>query len=102
MFIFSIRKLVLFFIFWLGTKYSFATEANFILHRIRNQVGWDGRVFDIEFSNGGPLVALATPRQADTEGPLIIGGGCAFVTKFRAGREERYGLSALEIRSKNF
>jgi hypothetical protein len=45
MFIFALRKLGLFFIFWLATKLFFATEANFSLHRIKNQVGWGGRVF---------------------------------------------------------
>jgi hypothetical protein len=40
--------------FLVSQKAFFATEANFILHRIKNQVGWGGRVFDIEFSNGGP------------------------------------------------
>jgi hypothetical protein len=51
---FALRKLGSFAIFWLATKHFFATEANFSLHRIKNQVGWGGRVFDIEFSNGGP------------------------------------------------
>ncbi len=67
MFIFVFRKLGSFYIFWLATKAFFATEANFSLHRIKNQVGWGGRVFDIEFSNGGR-----------TEGPLISRGGCTF------------------------
>jgi hypothetical protein len=67
-----------FFIFWLATQHFFATEANFSLHRIKNQVGWGGRVFDIEFSNGGRM-----------EGPLIVGGGRAFVVKFREGEEGR-------------
>jgi hypothetical protein len=50
----------------LATKHLLATEANFSLHRIKNQVGWGGRAFDIEFSNGGRM-----------EGPLIVGAGCA-------------------------
>jgi hypothetical protein len=37
--------------FLVSHKAFFATEANFSLHRIKNQ---DGRVFDIEFSNSGP------------------------------------------------
>jgi len=53
MFIFAFRKLALFDIFWLAAKHFFATEANFSLHRIKNQVGWGGRVFDIEFSKSG-------------------------------------------------
>jgi hypothetical protein len=57
MFIFAFRKLGSFFIFWLATKAFFATEANFSLHRIKNEV------FDIEFSNGGPVFALATPGR---------------------------------------
>jgi hypothetical protein len=57
MFIFALRKLVLFDIFWLATKAFFATEwfdwahhlgtegteANFSLHRIKNKVGFSGR-----------------------------------------------------------
>jgi hypothetical protein len=69
MFIFVFRKLGSFYIFWLATKHLFATEANFSLHRIKNQ---DGRVFDIEFSKSGRM-----------EGPLTSRGGCAFVAKFR-------------------
>jgi hypothetical protein len=49
MLIFAFRKLGSFCIFWLATKLLFATEANFSLHRIKNQVGWGGRVFDIGF-----------------------------------------------------
>jgi hypothetical protein len=60
-----------FFIFWLATKHFFATEANFSLHRIKNQVGWGGRVFDIGFSKSGR-----------TEGPLTVRGGRAIVVKF--------------------
>jgi len=45
----------------------------------------------IEFSNGGRM-----------EGPLTVGGGCAFVAKFRGGEEGRYTVSIREIRSKNF
>jgi hypothetical protein len=40
MFIFVLRKLVLFYIFWLATKHFFATEsteANFSLHRIKER-----------------------------------------------------------------
>jgi len=40
------------------------------LHRIKNQVGWGGRVFDIEFSKGGR-----------TEGPLTVRGTRAVVVK---------------------
>jgi hypothetical protein len=80
-----------FFIFWLATKRFFATEANFSLHRIKNQVGWGGRVFDIEFSKSGRM-----------EGPLTVRGGCAFVVKFGGGAEGRWTVSILEIRSKNF
>jgi hypothetical protein len=67
MFIFDFRKLGLFCIFWLATKHFFATDANFSLHRIKNQVG---RVFDIEFSNGGRMA-----------GPLTVRGARAVVAK---------------------
>jgi hypothetical protein len=77
-----------FYIFWLGTKLFFATEANFSLHRIKNQVG---RVFDIEFSNSG--------RR---DGPLTVGGGRADVAKFTTGKERRRELSTLQVRSKIF
>jgi poly(3-hydroxybutyrate) depolymerase len=40
------------------------------LHRIKNQVGGGGRIFDIEFSNGGRMA-----------GPLIVRGARAFGAK---------------------
>jgi len=56
----------------------------------------------------GPVIAKAPMAQATTrqagriEGPLISRAACALVTKFRVGEEGRYGLSACEIRSKEF
>jgi len=79
MFICALRKLGSFYIFWLVTKLFFATEANFSLHRIKNQGGWGGRVFDIEFSNGGR-----------TEGPLISRGGRAIGAKMSSVLDARY------------
>jgi hypothetical protein len=79
MFIFVLRKLGSFYIFWLATKAFFATEANFSLHRIKNQVGWGGRVFDIEFSKSGR-----------TEGPLTVGATRANVAKRPSILDARY------------
>ena len=39
MFIFALRKLGLFDVFWLATKLFFATEANFSLHRSKIGAG---------------------------------------------------------------
>jgi hypothetical protein len=81
----------LFDIFWLATKHLFATEANFSLHRIKNQVGWGGRVFDIEFSKSGR-----------TDGPLISREGRAFVAKRVIDSRWAILVTRFEQRSKNF
>jgi hypothetical protein len=50
-----------------------------------------GRVFDIEFSNGGRM-----------EGPLISRAARAVVLKFGIEVEGRWRVSIWETRSKNF
>ncbi|MHC4159097.1 MAG: hypothetical protein ACYSSO_08465 [Planctomycetota bacterium] len=49
------------------------------MHRIKNQVGWGGRVFDIEFSKSGR-----------TEGPLTVGVTRANVAKRPSILDARY------------
>jgi len=45
----------------------------------------------------GPVIAKATTRQAGrTEGPLIVGGGCAFVAKIGVFLTGLTGLSCYQ------